>query len=94
MGSPLILDFDKPTPKSEYQVLVKLPDNIKTNGKERIIGVISEEDAKLFSPFLEVGWGAGQLFECLVSSFDEKTEDENKRFSVAIYIMEPKESTD
>lgn len=51
---------------------------------EKTIGILSEEDAKVIKPYLEVG--RTDLYECRVSRFD-KDGDENKRFSIAIFIL-------
>ena len=51
------------------------------NGKR--IGLLPKEETELICNFLKMGWH--QLFKCRVSKYDEKA-DENKRFSIAIYI--------
>lgn len=66
------------------------------NDKIFKIGIISKEDAIYIESFLEalqikddsigkVIKNTDQLFECLISKVDKKV-DENKRFSVAIFI--------
>ena len=59
--------------------------NVKgnNNDNEKKIGILSEEDANLLKPYLQMDWG--DLFECKICKYDEKA-DENKRFGVVIYI--------
>lgn len=51
------------------------------------IGVLNDDDAKDIKKFLEAKWDGDSLFECVVSRYDDKA-DENKRISVAIFIKE------
>lgn len=51
------------------------------------IGVLNDDDAKDIKKFLEAKWEDNSLFECIVSRYDDKA-DENKRISVAIFIKE------
>lgn len=57
--------------------------------EEKKIGLLSDEDTKPIINYLKMKWGK-KLFECRISKYDEKA-DENKRFSVAIFILENKE---
>lgn len=57
-------------------------------GKKKMIGILSEEDAAYLIPYLKMGWG-DKLFECRISKYDEKA-DEDKRFSIVIYIRKNK----
>lgn len=78
LGSELFLCFDEKFDKDKKIVFAK-----KKN-TEKAIGALSEEDAKEFKPYLEVG--RMDLYECRISRFD-KDGDENKRFSIAIFIV-------
>lgn len=86
LGSEMSLTFNKPTSKSsKKQVIVKTKTiNEKMQG---VVGIISDEDSQNIKPFLEQGWDDA-LFECRVSKYDEKADDENKRISVAIFIKD------
>lgn len=78
LGSELFLCFDEKFDKDKKIVFAK-----KKN-TEKAIGALSEEDAKGFKPYLDVE--RTDLYECRISKFD-KDEDENKRFSIAIFIV-------
>ena len=85
LGSSLFLCFDEKNDKEEKLVFAKTKvkdGNIE--GEEKTIGILSEEDAKEIKPYLEVG--RMDLYECRISRFD-KDGDENKRFSIAIFIV-------
>jgi len=85
LGSSLFLCFDEKNDKEKKLVFAKTKvkdGNIE--GEEKTIGILSEEDAKEIKPYLEVG--RMDLYECLISRFD-KDGDENKRFSIAIFIV-------
>lgn len=85
LGSSLFLCFDEKNDKEKKLVFAKTKvkdGNIE--GEERTIGILSEEDAKEIKPYLEVG--RMDLYECRISRFD-KDGDENKRFSIAIFIV-------
>lgn len=85
LGSELFLCFDEKKDKEKKLVFAKTKvkdGNIE--GEERTIGILSEEDAKEIKPYLEVG--RMDLYECRISRFD-KDGDENKRFSIAIFIV-------
>lgn len=81
LGSSLFLCFDEKNDKEKKLVFAKTR-NIE--GEEKTIGILSEEDAKEIKPYLEVG--RMDLYECRISRFD-KDGDENKRFSIAIFIV-------
>ena len=85
LGSSLFLCFDEKNDKEKKLVFAKIKvkdGNIE--GEEKTIGILSEEDAKEIKPYLEVG--RMDLYECRISRFD-KDGDENKRFSIAIFIV-------
>mgnify|MGYP003302211925 FL=1 len=85
LGSELFLCFDEKKDKEKKLVFAKTKvkdGNIE--GEEKTIGILSEEDAKEIKPYLEVG--RMDLYECRISRFD-KDGDENKRFSIAIFIV-------
>lgn len=85
LGSSLFLCFDEKNDKEKKLVFAKTKvkdGNIE--GEEKTIGILSEEDAKEIKPYLEVG--RMDLYECRTSRFD-KDGDENKRFSIAIFIV-------
>ena len=85
LGSSLFLCFDEKNDKEKKLVFAKTKvkdGNIE--GEEKTIGILSEEDAKEIKPYLEVG--RMDLYECRISRFD-KDGDENKRFSIAIFIV-------
>lgn len=85
LGSSLFLCFDEKNDKGKKLVFAKTKvkdGNIE--GEEKTIGILSEEDAKEIKPYLEVG--RMDLYECRISRFD-KDGDENKRFSIAIFIV-------
>lgn len=85
LGSFLFLCFDEKKDKEKKLVFAKTKvkdGNIE--GEEKTIGILSEEDAKEIKPYLEVG--RMDLYECRISRFD-KNGDENKRFSIAIFIV-------
>lgn len=86
LGSELSISFENPTANfSQKQVIAKTK-TINPN-MVGVVGVISDEDAQNIKPFLEQKWG-DDLFECRVSKFDEKADDENKRISIAIFIKD------
>lgn len=75
------------TKKDKEKKLVFAKTKVKDGnieGEEKTIGILSEEDAKEIKPYLEVG--RMDLYECRISRFD-KDGDENKRFSIAIFIV-------
>ena len=85
LGSSLFLCFDEKNDKEKKLVFAKTKvkdGNIE--GEEKTIGILSEEDAKGFKPYLDVE--RTDLYECRISKFD-KDGDENKRFSIAIFIV-------
>lgn len=85
LGSFLFLCFDEKKDKEKKLVFAKTKvkdGNIE--GEEKTIGILSEEDAKEIKPYLEVE--RMDLYECRISRFD-KDGDENKRFSIAIFIV-------
>ena len=89
LGSSLFLCFDEKNDKEKKLVFAKTKvkdGNIEGEEKtiEKKIGILSEEDAKDIKPYLEVG--RTDLYECRISRFD-KDGDENKRFSIAIFIV-------
>lgn len=89
LGSSLFLCFDEKNDKEKILVFAKTKvkdGNIEGEEKtiEKKIGILSEEDAKDIKPYLEVG--RTDLYECRISRFD-KDGDENKRFSIAIFIV-------
>ena len=89
LGSSLFLCFDEKNDKEKKLVFAKTKvkdGNIEGEEKtiEKTIGILSEEDAKEIKPYLEVG--RMDLYECRISRFD-KDGDENKRFSIAIFIV-------
>ena len=85
LGSSLFLCFDEKNDKEKKLVFsnTKVKDG-NIEGEEKTIGILSEEDAKEIKPYLEVG--RMDLYECRISRFD-KDGDENKRFSIAIFIV-------
>ena len=85
LGSSLFLCFDEKNDKEKKLVFAKTKvkdGNIE--GEEKTIGILSEEDAKEIKPYLEVG--RMDLYESRISRFDMDG-DENKRFSIAIFIV-------
>lgn len=85
LGSSLFLCFDEKNDKEKklFFAKTKVKDG-NIEGEEKTIGILSEEDAKEIKPYLEVG--RMDLYECRISRFD-KDGDENKRFSIAIFIV-------
>lgn len=81
LGSSLFLCFDEKNDKEKKLVFAKKTIN---DNERKTIGVLSDEDAKEIKPYLEVG--RMDLYECRISRFD-KDGDENKRFSIAIFIV-------
>ncbi len=88
LGSELTISYDNPTPNSSKKEVMAKTKTINER-MAGVVGIISDEDAQLIKPFLEQGWG-DDLFECRVSKYDEKADDENKRISIAIFIKEHK----
>jgi len=89
LGSSLFLCFDEKNDKEKKLVFAKTKvKDVNIEGEEKTIektiGILSEEDAKEIKPYLEVG--RMDLYECRISRFD-KDGDENKRFSIAIFIV-------
>lgn len=89
LGSFLFLCFDEKKDKEKKLVFAKTKvKDVNIEGEEKTIektiGILSEEDAKEIKPYLEVG--RMDLYECRISRFD-KDGDENKRFSIAIFIV-------
>lgn len=85
LGSSLFLCFDEKNDKEKKLVFAKTKvKDGNLEGEEKTIGILSEEDAKEIKPYLEVG--RMDLYECRISRFD-KDGDENKRFSIAIFIV-------
>lgn len=85
LGSFLFLCFDEKKDKEKKLVFAKTKvKDGRRRGEEKTIGILSEEDAKEIKPYLEVG--RMDLYECRISRFD-KDGDENKRFSIAIFIV-------
>ena len=78
LGSELFLCFDEKFDKDKKIVFAK-----KKN-TEKAIGALSEEDAKDIKPYLDVE--RTDLYECRISRYN-KYGDENKRFSIAIFIV-------
>ena len=85
LGSPLSLCYDEKQEIVFAKTKVK-DGNIEGEEKtiENTIGILSEEDAKEIKPYLEVG--RMDLYECRISRYN-KDGDENKRFSIAIFIV-------
>lgn len=86
LGSELSITFDKPTAKSSVKQVIAKTISLNPN-MVGVVGLISDEDAQNIKPFLEQGWDK-DLFECRVSKFDEKADDENKRISIAVFIKD------
>lgn len=85
LGSSLFLCFDEKNDKEKKLVFAKTKvKDGNLEGEEKTIGILSEEDAKEIKLYLEVG--RMDLYECRISRFD-KDGDENKRFSIAIFIV-------
>lgn len=85
LGSSLFLCFDEKNDKEKKLVFAKTKvKDVNIEGEEKTIGILSEEDAKEIKPYLEVE--RMDLYECRISRFD-KDGDENKRFSIAIFIV-------
>ena len=85
LGSSLFLCFDEKNDKEKKLVFAKTKvkdGNIE--GEEKTIGVLSDEDAKDIKPYLDVE--RTDLYECRISRYN-KDGDENKRFSIAIFIV-------
>ena len=78
LGSELFLCFDEKFDKDKKIVFAK-----KKN-TEKALGALSEEDAKDIKPYLDVE--RTDLYECRISRYN-KDGDENKRFSIAIFIV-------
>lgn len=64
--------------------LVHEENKVYAEKDKKIIGLLSDEYAKPIINYLKMNWKEN-LFECRISKYDEKA-DENKRFSIAIYI--------
>ena len=89
LGSSLFLCFDEKNDKEKKLVFAKTKvKDVNIEGEEKTIektiGILSEEDAKEIKPYLEVG--RMDLYESRISRFDMDG-DENKRFSIAIFIV-------
>ena len=80
-GSPLCLCFDEDLDKEQKRVFAKKTIN---DNEGKTIGVLSDEDAKDIKPYLDVE--RTDLYECRISRYN-KDGDENKRFSIAIFIV-------
>ena len=80
-GTPLCLCFDEDLDKEQKLVFAKKTIN---DNEGKIIGVLSDEDAKDIKPYLDVE--ITDLYECRISRYN-KDGDENKRFSIAIFIV-------
>ena len=80
-GTPLCLCFDEDLDKEQKLVLNKKTIN---DNEGKTIGVLSDEDAKDIKPYLDVE--RTDLYECRISRYN-KDGDENKRFSIAIFIV-------
>ena len=80
-GTPLCLCFDEDLDKEQKRVFAKKTIN---DNEGKIIGVLSDEDAKDIKPYLDVE--RTDLYECRISRYN-KDGDENKRFSIAIFIV-------
>lgn len=80
-GTPLCLCFDEDLDKEQKLVFAKKTIN---DNEGKIIGVLSDEDAKDIKPYLDVE--RTDLYECRISRYN-KDGDENKRFSIAIFIV-------
>ena len=82
LGKELFLGVDAEIDPTKIPIVVE-----KGKGKDaKIIGILSEEDSKDIKPYFYAGW-AGDLFQCRISRYNADA-DENKRFSVVIYIKE------
>ena len=59
---------------------------------DKVLGVLSDEDAKSLKTYLDAGWNKTDdkpaLFYGKISKFDQKA-DENKRLEVAIFVQSP-----
>ena len=75
LGLGAKLTLDKKEYEGKFCVFAMLGD------KE--IGIVSEDESKDIIKYLIAGWK--HIFECRISKVDEKG-DENKRYSVAIFI--------
>ena len=80
-GTPLCLCFDEDLDKEQKLVFAKKTIN---DNEGKTIGVLSDEDAKDIKPYLDVE--RTDLYECRISRYN-KDGDENKRFSIAIFIV-------
>lgn len=80
-GTPLCLCFDEDLDKVQKRVFAKKTIN---DNEGKTIGVLSDEDAKDIKPYLDVE--RTDLYECRISRYN-KDGDENKRFSIAIFIV-------
>ena len=80
-GTPLCLCFDEDLDKEQKRVFAKKTIN---DNEGKTIGVLSDEDAKDIKPYLDVE--RTDLYECRISRYN-KDGDENKRFSIAIFIV-------
>lgn len=78
LGAKLVLDFKDMTESGKKSIVAKYGDDI--------IGILSEEDSKDIKPYFEAKW-RDDLFSCRISRYNADA-DENKRFSIAIYIKE------
>ena len=76
LGTELVLGFEDVTKSGKKSIVAKYGDDI--------IGILSEEDSKDIKPYFEAGW-TDNLFSCRISRYNADA-DENKRFSIAIYI--------
>ena len=80
-GTPLCLCFDEDLDKEQKRVFAKKTIN---DNEGKTIGVLSDKDAKDIKPYLDVE--RTDLYECRISRYN-KDGDENKRFSIAIFIV-------
>lgn len=82
MGKTLSLKYDK---KEE---------NVEVLFEDKVLGVLSDEDAKSLITFFDAGWNNSEgklaLFNGKISKFD-RSADENKRLEVAIFVQSPEE---
>lgn len=67
--------------------------NIEVRYKDKVLGILSNDDAKNLTVFLDAGWNRSgkdgfPLLEGKICKFDPKA-DENKRLEVAVFVQGP-----
>lgn len=79
----LLADKDKLKIGTQLKLIQDEDEVFACDLNDKRIGLLPKEETELVCNFLKMGWN--QLFKCVISKYDEKM-DENKRFSIVIFI--------